>query len=117
MNLMFPKPGSTRKYKKRRHPPSIMHQKDGTCYLCMMQGNYRVYPVVHEHHVYDGPNRRISEEHGFKCWLCLDHHIIGPAAVHNSIDNMRILQRECQRIYEKTHTRQQFMDLIGRNYL
>ena len=67
MNLMFPKPGSSRKYKK--HPPSIMHQKDGTCYLCMMQGNHRTYPVVHEHHVYDGPNRRVSEENGFKCWL------------------------------------------------
>ena len=117
MNLMFPKPGSTRKHKKRRHPPSIMHQKDGTCYLCMLQGNNRTYPVVHEHHVYDGPNRRISEENGFKCWLCLDHHLIGPEAVHNNIDNMRILQRECQRIYEETHTRQQFRDLVGRNYL
>ncbi len=85
MNLMFPKSGSTRKNKKRRHPQSIMHKKDGTCYLCMMKGNDRTYTVVHEHHVYDGPNRRVSEENGFKCWLCLEHHITGPEAVHNNI--------------------------------
>lgn len=27
------------------------------------------------------------------------------------------VKRECQREYEKTHTRQEFMSLIGRNYL
>lgn len=79
-------------------------------------GLWKKYPL-HEHHVYGGTNRTVSEENGFKVYLCLQHHIDGPEAVHNNIENTRIIQRDCQETYEKTHTRQQFMDLIGRNYL
>lgn len=52
-----------------------------------------------------------------KCWLCLEHHTQGPEAVHNNIRNMRILQQEAQQAYEKDHTREEFVRLIGRNYL
>lgn len=45
------------------------------------------------------------------------HHIDGPEAVHNNQKNMRLIQEDCQKAYEKTHTRQQFMELVGRNYL
>lgn len=115
-NLMFPK--EKKKRKRRKHKPSILHCKDGTCYLCMKLNNdNRAHGTVHEHHVYNGSNRSISEEEGLKVYLCLMHHTAGPEAVHNNHENMRLLQRETQRAYEKTHTRQQFMDLIGRNYL
>lgn len=50
-------------------------------------------------------------------YLCLDHHIMGPEAVHNNHKNMRILHRDGQRAYERTHSRAEFMSLIGRNYL
>lgn len=116
MGLMFPK--STRKSKKRKaHKASILHEKDGTCYLCMMKGIYRIHRYTEEHHIYGGPNRAISEANGFKCHLCPDHHRNDPEAVHNNMENMRLLQRECQRVYEETHTRKEFMELIGRNYL
>lgn len=63
--MMYPKP--QRKKKKKKHKASILHCKDGTCYLCMkLKGDYRRYPVVHEHHIYDGPNRQISEAEGLK---------------------------------------------------
>lgn len=32
--LMFPKTQKKRK-KKMKHPKSIIHEKNGTCYLCM----------------------------------------------------------------------------------
>ena len=100
-----------------KHKRSILHKKDGECYLCAkLDHDYRIRRVF-EHHVYGGPNRRISEEEGFKVYLCLKHHTDGPEAVHRNIQNMRLVQRDCQRAYEKTHTRQQFMDLIGRSYL
>lgn len=114
--LMFEKP---RKYKRRRHhKKSILHQKDGTCYLCMrLQQDYRIRRTE-EHHIYDGnPNRRISEENGFKVYLCIRHHREGPEAVHNNIEHMRILQQDAQREYEKMHTREEFLHLIGRNFL
>ena len=42
---------------------------------------------------------------------------MGPEAVHNNHKNMRILHRDGQRAYERTHSRAEFMSLIGRNYL
>lgn len=114
--LMFPKTPSRKKRKK--HKTSILHQKNGTCYLCIqLHGDLRCHPITHEHHIYGGPNRSISEAEGFKAYLCPEHHEFGKEAVHNNAENMRLLQQDCQREYEQTHTRQQFMELIGRNYL
>lgn len=114
--LMFPKPG--KKKKRKQHKKSILHGKNGTCYLCMkLNGDYRTKRIIHRHHVYGGPNRPISEAEGFTVYLCLEHHEEGPEAVHNNKENKRLIQKDCQREYEKTHTRQQFMDLIRRNYL
>lgn len=114
--MMFPKP--QRKKKRKKHKDSILHCKDGTCYLCIkLRDDYRIYPVVHEHHVYDGPNRRISEAEGFKVYLCQSHHTDGKDAVHKNIDYMRMVQQDCQKAFEENHTRQEFMELIGRNYL
>jgi len=115
MGLMFPKPQRTKR--RMKHRSSILHCRDGTCYLCMrLNGDYRHYTVVHEHHIYGGANRQISEAEGLKVYLCLAHHIDGPEAVHNNHEHMRILQQEGQRAYERTHSRQQFMKIIGRNY-
>lgn len=113
--MKFPKP--QRRKRRKKHKASILHCKDGTCYLCMLKGDYRIHPVVHEHHIYDGPNRSISEAEGLKVYLCLAHHTDGPAAVHNNHDNMLLLQQDAQKAYERTHTREEFMQLIGRNYL
>lgn len=114
--MMIPKPKKVKKRKK--HKESILHVKDGTCYLCMkLNDDYRKHQVVHEHHIFGGYNRQISEAEGLKVYLCLAHHIDGPEAVHNNHENMRILQRDGQIAYEQEHTRQQFMERIGRNYL
>lgn len=114
--MIYPKKAA--KKKRRSHPPSILHPDDGTCYLCRkLAHNDRIHRVLEEHHIFGGPNRSISEEHGFKVKLCQEHHRTGKDAVHQKIENMRILQRDAQREYERKHTRQQFMNLIGRNYL
>lgn len=110
----------TRKKKRRmRHPDSILQINDGTCYLCekLNLNQHKYHSCLETHHIYGGPNRALSEQHGFKVKLCLEHHRIGPDAVHQNIKNMRLLQKDAQREYEKTHTRQQFRELIGRNYL
>lgn len=113
--LLFPK--RTVKKKRKRHKPSILQKKDGTCYLCRkLHGDYRVQGI-HEHHVFDGPNRSISEAEGFKVYLCTDHHLYGPQAVHRNHEMMFLVQQDCQRAYEQNHTRQEFVELIGKNYL
>lgn len=105
--------------KKKKHKESILHSKDGTCYLCAkLNGDYSQKPYLEEHHIYGGnPNRKISEAEGMKVYLCAEHHRIGPEAVHNNRGNMRILQRDGQKVYEEEHSREEFMELFGRNYI
>jgi hypothetical protein len=115
--LMFPKSSGLSK-KRKKHMESIMQQERGTCYLCVrLHNDYRCWQSRETHHVYDGPNRSVSEANGFTVKLCIPHHRTGTEAVHNDIHTMRLIQADVQREYEKTHTRQQFMQLIGRNYL
>ena len=54
-----------------KHPRSILHEKNGTCYLCMLlDGNHKKHLLLDEHHIFGGPNRMHSEETGLKVWLC-----------------------------------------------
>lgn len=100
---------------------SILQRHDGGCYLCEKQGIYRTYKDLQKHHIYGGPNRKISEKEGFFVWLCRAHHTGDEegnhAAVHFNKTNAQILHEDCQREYEKTHTREEFMQLIGRSYV
>ena len=81
------------------------------CYLCGSQ------QMLEEHHIYAGPLRKTSEKHGFKVYLCHYCHNEPPNGVHFCEERNLFLKRKCQREYEKTHSRQDFMRIIGRNYL
>ena len=48
--------------------------------------------------------------------LCDQHHEHGPDAVHVNHEMARILQADAQETYEQTHTREEWMERIGRNY-
>lgn len=72
------------------------------------------------HHIYHGwGNRRISDENGFWVWLRHDLHIADSPhkTPHNDIETDLELQRTCQKKYEETHSREDFISLVGRNYL
>ena len=74
---------------------------------------------LERHHIYFGRNRKVSEANGFWVWLVKEFHTGTNFAVHgrdgNELD-MR-LKRECQAKFEESHSRSEFMALIGRNYL
>lgn len=105
------------KKKRKKHKESILHEKDGTCFLCMQDGFFCQYGVVHKHHIFMGPNRVHSEAHGLTVYLCPRHHEFSKDAVHENIENSRILQRIAQRAFEREHSREEFMQIFGRNYL
>lgn len=90
---------------------SIM-QKEKQCYVCGTTYD------IHEHHIFFGTaNRKNSEKHGFKVYLCGTHHNLSSEGVHfNRRLDLR-LKRECQAKFEQTHTREEFMGIIGKNYL
>lgn len=91
--------------------PSILKTKSGVCYICKRQTDTAL------HHIYFGPNRKISDRNGFIVFLCPDCHQYGAHAVHKCRETDLKLKAICQRVYEKTHSRDDFMRLIGRNYL
>ena len=72
---------------------------------------------LHKHHIYFGPNRKVSEENGFWVWLIPEYHNMSNDGVHFVKEFDLALKQECQTKYEQTHTREEFIELIGRSYL
>ena len=96
---------------------SIM-QNEKECYLCRKMFNICNDRGLHEHHIYEGyGRRRQSEAIGAKVWLCAKHHNMSDYGIHFNKEEDMELKRACQRKFEETHTREEFMEKIGRNYL
>lgn len=72
---------------------------------------------LQRHHIYFGANRRISEQNGFYVWLIPEYHNMSDYGVHFDKAFDLKLKQDCQRKYEETHSREEFIALIGRNYL
>lgn len=89
---------------------SIM-QAEKQCYLCGKMTGLSV------HHVFGGvANRPISEKYGLKVWLCHECHTGTDGAQYDKLKNLR-LKQDAQFAYERTHSRNEWMKLIGKNYL
>lgn len=87
-------------------------QTERECYITGSTGE------LHRHHIYHGTgNRQVSEDNGFWVYLTPELHNMSKYGVHYNDDFDLYLKRKCQREYEKTHSRQDFIKLIGRSYL
>lgn len=89
---------------------SIM-QNEKICYVCKIPFG------LHKHHIYRGIFRKRADELGCWIWLCGYHHNLSDAGIHSRPKLDLKVKRECQTVFEKTHTREQFMEAFGRNYL
>ena len=58
-------------------------------------------------------NRKNSEKHGLKVWLCCEHHHL----VHMNREVDLSLIQIAQIKFEETHTREEFMAIFGKNWL
>ena len=87
-------------------------QEEKRCYFCGSTVG------LEEHHIYFGVGLRpISERNGLKCWLCGYHHRNTKYGVHGNRKLDLKLKETCQSKYEETHSREEWMKLIKRNYL
>lgn len=87
-------------------------QNEKKCLVCGTTEN------LHLHHIFFGnANRKISDKNGFTCWLCGIHHNLSNQGVHFNIKLDAEIKEMCQIEFEKTHTREEFMALIGKNYI
>ena len=78
--------------------------KEGICEFC---GKYSKRLDPHE--IFGGSNRKRSIQHKFVKLICPKCHS------NEAIINQ--LRKDTQKEYEKTHTRQEFINLIGKSYL
>lgn len=87
-------------------------QNEKECYICKT-----VYGL-HCHHIFFGTgNRQVSEKNGLKVWLCGRHHNLSKEGVHFNRELDIKLKQIAQKKFEETHTREEFLKLVGRNYL
>lgn len=81
------------------------------CYVCGTE------EYLHRHHIFGGPNRRWSEKYGLTVWLCGRHHNLSNEGVHFNRELDLHIKQAGQKAFERGHTREEFMQIFGKNYL
>ena len=90
---------------------SIM-QQDDKCFVCGKAFGSDT------HHIFGGPNRRLSEEDGLTVRLCRQCHDDVHFDAELSYPMQLALKQKGQEAYENAgHTREEFVKRYGRNYL
>ena len=90
---------------------SIYHDMK-TCFFCG-----RPRECIHE--VYYGTaNRKVSIQNGFCVGLCNEHHNMSNDSVHHNREMDLKLKKEVEKAYlEQGHSINDFLQLVGKNYL
>ena len=87
------------------------------CFLCGRNGNG---DPLERHHIFGGPNRKLSEKYGLVVYLCGDRcHRNGPFSAHKNADTALALHKYGERMWirEQHGTIEDFIKVFGRNYL
>lgn len=85
---------------------SILTNDFEHCYICG-----RVKKQIHE--IYKGRNRQKSMKNGFCIPICEECH----RKTETDVSFLDKYRQECQKKYEETHTREDFLKIIGKSYL
>lgn len=73
---------------------------------------------LHDHHIFFGvANRKQSEKYGLKIWLCGMHHNMSDQGIHFNKELDIAVKQMAQEVFERTHSREEFRELFGKNYL
>ena len=88
-----------------------------TCWLCGRNG---AADPLDKHHIFGGPNRKLSDRFGLTVYLCHhDCHIFGEDAVHQNAETARRLHEYGQRkaMEENGWSMQDWLGEFGKNWL
>jgi len=94
----------SKKHKKLERNRDKNLNKKGKCDNC---GKY--YKKLDPHEVYGGSNRKRSIQNNFVALLCRN--------CHNDKTVLKELKEKYQKEFEKEHTREDFIKIIGKSYL
>jgi len=88
------------------------YEEQKQCFACSCNQN------LEDHHIFNGPNRKLSEKYGLKVLLCMKHHRDNIIGVHGQNTALRkTLQQLAQREFEKVYGHDKYMQVFRRNYL
>jgi len=85
-------------------------QSEKECYIT------RRTDELQRHHIFFGSNRSKSKKCGCWVWLRPDWHT-GDYGPHHNRELDLLLKRACQKKFEETHTREDFVRIFGKNWL
>lgn len=97
---------SKKRAKIERKRYSILTDDMNKCFFCDN-------PKDDIHEIYPGSKRIISMKNGFCVPFCRKCH----DETQNNRMKMLFLQQKCQKKYESDHSREDFINLVGKNYL
>lgn len=82
------------------------------CFICQSTIN------VEKHHIFYGTsNRKNADKYGLTVHLCRFHHRDKKQGVHFDRDLDRELKKLAQKMFERKHGHERFMEVFGKNYL
>lgn len=84
---------------------SIIQKDESMCYLCAVLEDDYSSKQTEKHHIFGGPDRRMSEKYGLTVRLCPEHHRSGPKAVHRNQETMQFLHETGEEAYIRACTR------------
>ena len=90
---------------------SIVQAEARMCFLCG-----RFDWNLECHHIFGGPNRKLSDEDGLTVMLCADCHRLGHRSAHRCAATQHYLHYVGKQAYLRTHTPEEFLERYGRNY-
>lgn len=99
---------SSKRVKLERERYSIITSDFSKCFVC---GSNRGHIDINE--VFEGSNRNNSMKYGMCVPLCRKCHM----RFHNDIEFNLKFKRLFQEEFEKFYTREEFMNIFGKNYL
>lgn len=104
-------------YKQLRNKTKKQAELENSRYSILTNNFYECYCCrgikEHIHEIYKGRNRKTSMREGLCIPICSKCH----ERTESDITFLRELQVKCQKKYEEAHTREEFIEIIGRNYL
>lgn len=96
----------------KKRNKSIVQNDMSHCFVCYARGNLHIHEIF-----FGNANRKKSIEHDLYVSLCPRHHTASNDGVHHNKALDLRLKKIGQAAFEKTHTREAFMQIFGRNYL
>lgn len=79
------------------------------CFVCG-----RPYPQIH--HMMNKFDKKKAEKYGLILPLCVNHHT-GAEGVHTKPEKMLACRQMAQRKFEEEHSREEWLEEFGKNYL